>query len=211
MQPDRLARVAGVDVSRETWRQVQRYTELLLEENGRQNLISKTTERDIFERHIIDSAQLLPVAGLSRASWIDIGTGPGLPGIVLAILNPTSNFALVEPRPLRVRFLEKVVLDLRLGSRVMLSERKASDISGSYRVITGRAVANLSKFLRMSKHLSTENTVWVLPKGKKAMDELEEARRFWQFDYSTVKSVTDSGASIVRVSNVRSISRGGMR
>lgn len=211
MQLDRLARGAGTDVSRETWLKVERYAELLLEENSRQNLISRSTEDDLYERHIIDSAQLLPAAKTPQARWVDIGTGPGLPGIVLAILDPSSNFTLVEPRPLRVRFLEKVVLDLRLGERVQLCEGKASDLSGSYRVITGRAVANLSKFLRMSKHLSTEKSVWVLPKGKKAMDELEEARRFWQFDYSTVKSVTDSDASIVRITNVRSKSRGGMR
>ncbi|NNC48532.1 MAG: 16S rRNA (guanine(527)-N(7))-methyltransferase RsmG [Sphingomonas sp.] len=211
MQPDRIASVAGVHVSRETWLKVERYIELLIEENQHQNLIAKSTEQEVFERHIVDSAQLLPTANTSDASWVDIGTGPGLPGIVLAILDPSSTFTLVEPRPLRVRFLEKVVLDLRLEDRVTLYEGKASELDGSFRVITGRAVANLAKFLRMSKHLSTEKTVWVLPKGKKAMDELEEARCFWHFDCSTVESVTDGRASIVCIKRVRSKSRGGMR
>lgn len=211
MQPERLAEVTGVDVSRETWHQIELFISSLLIENKRQNLISKSTEDCVFERHILDGAQLLPIAGASRGTWVDIGTGPGLPGIVLAILDPSSTFTLVEHRPLRVRFLEKVVSDLRLGDRVRLVEGKASDLDGPFQVITGRAVANLSKFLRMSRHLSTEKTLWVLPKGKKAVDELEEARRFWHFECSTVESVTDAHASIVRMRGVRPKSRGGKR
>lgn len=211
MQPERLAEVTGVDVSRETWHQIELFISSLLIENKRQNLISKSTEDSVFERHILDGAQLLPIAGAARATWVDIGTGPGLPGMVLAILDPSSTFTLVEPRPLRVRFLEKVVSDLRLGDRVRLVEGKASDLDGPFQVITGRAVANLSKFLRMSRHLSTEKSLWVLPKGKKAVDELEEARRFWHFDCSTVESVTNAHASIVRMRGVRPKSRGGKR
>ena len=211
MQLSRLEEVAGANVSRETWASVQNFIEMLLEENARQNLISRSTEADIFERHIVDGAQLLPLAPSGSANWIDIGTGPGLPGIVLALLAPQATFTLVEPRPLRIQFLERAVKELRLDERVRLVEGKSHDVNGSFDVITGRAVANLSKFLKISHHLSTEKSVWVLPKGRKALDELEEARRFWHLDHTIVPRVTDEDASIVRITRATQRKRGGKK
>ena len=211
MQPERLAQAAARDVSRETWLLIEHYVALLLEDNQRQNLISRSTEEQIFERHIVDSAQLLPVAAKDNASWVDIGTGPGLPGIVLALLAPHAQYTLVEPRPLRVRFLKRVVDELRLEAHVKVVEGKVDDVKGVFDVITGRAVANLAKFLRISHHLSTENSIWVLPKGRKAAEELEEARRIWHLDAQIVPSKTDDAAAILRLERVRGKHRGGRR
>ena len=210
MQRSRLSEVSGVDVSRETWGLIETYMAMLLDENEKQNLIARSTEAELFGRHILDSAQLLRIAEVSGGSWVDIGSGPGLPGIVLALLAP-GPFTLVEPRPLRVQFLERCIETLRLAGKVSVVQGKASAVEGAFDIITGRAVANLHRFLTLSHHLSTEKSLWVLPKGKKAPLELEEARRFWHLEASVVPSATDPDAAIVRIARATPRKRGGKR
>jgi 16S rRNA (guanine527-N7)-methyltransferase len=134
------------------------------------------------------------------ATWVDIGSGAGLPGIVIACLVQGS-VTLVEPRRLRAEFLHKVLESLELNAEVLCS--KAERVSGTYDVITARAVAPLAQLLRISAHLSTGNTVWALPKGRRAERELAEARQSWQGDFRCVGSVSDADSFIVVATGVR--------
>jgi len=197
---DALAAAAGRDVSRETWGRLEAYVERLRAENSRQNLISASTAERIWERHILDSAQLVRFEPRRGASWLDVGSGAGLPGIVIACL-VTGPVTLVEPRRLRAAFLQETVNELGLATRVECS--KVERIDGRFDVITGRAVAPLAKFVGMSHHSSTENTVWVLPKGRSAQSELAEAQRAWQGTFHVERSVTDAGSFIVVGTGVR--------
>jgi 16S rRNA (guanine527-N7)-methyltransferase len=129
-----------------------------------------------------------------------MGSGPGLPGIVLACL-VDGPVTLVEPRRLRAEFLRSVVEELGLGATV--ESVKAERVTGHFDVITGRAVASLSRFLDLCDHLSTKNTLWVLPKGRSAQSELEEARRAWQGVFHVEQSITDADAKIVVATGVR--------
>ncbi|MEN3972562.1 16S rRNA (guanine(527)-N(7))-methyltransferase RsmG [Sphingomicrobium sp. XHP0235] len=171
------------------------YRRLLLEENARQNLISRESSEHIDERHLIDSAQLLRFFP-DASTWVDIGSGPGLPGLVIAILT-SAHVALVEPRPRRTQFLETTIEQLRLSHRVNVVTAKAAAVTGTFDAITGRAVASLDKFLALSHHLSTEKTRWVLPKGRNAARELEQARISWHIGGRIEPSLTDSEAGIV--------------
>jgi 16S rRNA (guanine527-N7)-methyltransferase len=195
-----LERAAGRLVSRETIERLELYSKLLESENQRQNLGSRGTLEELWNRHILDSAQLARFEGGTGDSWVDIGSGAGLPGIVLACL-VVGPVTLAEPRRLRSEFLERVVAELGLNSTVV--QAKAERITGSFDVITGRAVASLPRFLSMCDHLSTRKTVWVLPKGRNAQSELEEARRTWQGDFRVEPSVTDDESMIVVATKVR--------
>lgn len=197
-----LGPVVGHDVPRETLDRLELYCTMLLSENKHQNLISKSSVNDLLQRHIADSAQLVRFAEGQETQWVDIGSGPGLPGIVIAILTEDP-MTLVEPRPLRTRFLARVVARLDLRRRVKIVEGKASDAGGEFDIITGRAVASLSKFLTLSRHLSTRKTRWVLPKGRKAAEEVALARKEWQGDFELEPSLTDADARIVLVRNLR--------
>jgi len=104
--------IVGHAVSRETAEKLDGYAALLLEENARQNLISKSSVSDLWSRHIVDSLQLLDHAP-ANARWLDIGSGPGLPGMVLAIAG-VREITLVEPRRLRTDFLERCCSALQL-------------------------------------------------------------------------------------------------
>ena len=195
-----LERVAGRSVPRETIERLEAYAALLKEESRRQNLVSATTIADLWGRHILDSAQLMRFEPRCGASWVDIGSGAGLPGIVVACL-AQGPVTLVEPRRLRADFLHKVCESLALNASVFLG--KAERAHGKYDVITARAVANLGQLLKISAHLSTRKTVWALPKGRSAERELAEARHSWQGAFHVEQSVTDADSYIVVGTGVR--------
>lgn len=197
---DRLSGAAGRNVSRETFERLDAYVGLLREENKRQNLVSASTLEQVWDRHILDSAQLVRYESQAGASWIDIGSGAGLPGIVIACL-VDGPVELVEPRRLRAEFLHKVIESLGLEVTVLCA--KAERVGGKFDVITARAVAPLAKLLKISAHLSTRKTVWALPKGRSAEAELVEARRTWQGSFRVEPSVTDAQSFVVVGTEVR--------
>jgi 16S rRNA (guanine527-N7)-methyltransferase len=200
----RLEDVSGRPVSRETLEKIERYEALLREEAGRQNLVSASTLETLWDRHILDSAQLVRFAPPVKASWADIGSGAGLPGIVLACL-VDGPVTLIEPRRLRADFLHRVIESLSLNAQVIGS--KVERVEGSFDVITARAVGRLRKLFEISAHLSTTNTIWALPKGRGAAEELSEAQRAWQGVFHVEQSVTDPDSQIVVATGVRSRKR----
>jgi 16S rRNA (guanine527-N7)-methyltransferase len=195
-----LERVAGRPVSRETFDRLKSYVERLRAESGYQNLVSASTLDTIWGRHILDSAQLARFEPRPGASWVDVGSGAGLPGIVIACLidGPVT---LVEPRRLRADFLRDTVEALGLNASVECA--KAERIGGKFDVITARAVAPLGKLLGISHQLSHPGTIWVLPRGRNAKSELAEARRSWQCEAREEASCTDPNSTILVLSRVR--------
>jgi 16S rRNA (guanine527-N7)-methyltransferase len=190
----RLADAAKRPVSRETVERLGTYVAMLREENRRQNLVSASTIESIWDRHILDSAQLLRFEGHGGASWADIGSGAGLPGIVIACLTK-GQVTLIEPRRLRATFLREVID--KLGLRATVQPFKAERAAGTFDTITARAVAPLWKLLEISQHLSTGKTIWALPKGRTAQTELAEARRRWQGVFHVEPSFTDPESFII--------------
>ena len=197
---EELARVAGRAVSRETIERLHAYSACLREENSRQNLVSSSTLDHLWTRHILDSAQLLRFEPFPEAAWCDIGSGAGLPGIVVACL-ADGPVTLVEPRRLRAEFLHGVADSLKLD--VVVVQAKAERAVGSFDIITARAVANLAQLLKISAHLSTRKTVWALPKGRTAREELVDAQHSWQGAFHVEQSLTDIDAGIVIATDVR--------
>ncbi len=173
---------------------LETYVALLTAENVRQNLVSASTLANVWDRHILDSAQLVRYQPADRASWVDLGSGAGLPGIVIACL-VEGPVTLVEPRRLRADFLHKAVELLHL--KVIVRAEKAERVGGTFDVITARALAPLPKLLEISHHLSTRKTVWALPKGRSAPTELAEARRAWQGAVHVERSVTDADSFVI--------------
>jgi 16S rRNA (guanine527-N7)-methyltransferase len=197
---ERLAQVVRRPVSRETFEKIEAYAALLREEAPRQNLVSSSTLDQLWDRHILDSAQLVRFEPSPGASWVDIGSGAGLPGIVIACL-VQGPVTLIEPRRLRAEFLHRVCESLRIGATVIPS--RVERVERSYDVITARAVANMAQLLNISAHLSTRKSLWVLPKGRSAAAELAEAQQAWQGEFHVEQSVTDADSHIVVATGVR--------
>jgi 16S rRNA (guanine527-N7)-methyltransferase len=190
----------GKNVSRETLERLDRFAGLLVEENQNQNLVASATIPELWTRHIVDGAQLLALAS-GGGNWCDIGSGPGLPGLVIAILGGFP-MTLNEPRKLRADFLRRAISDLGL-ERVVVAECKVERLDGKFDFITARAVARLDKLFGMACHLAHSETKWVLPKGEKAQSELDEARATWQGSFSLVSSRTHPASAIVIAEHVQ--------
>ena len=198
---DRLSEVAGRDVSRETFDRITAYVGLLRDGAAQQNLIAPSTLETIWERHVSDSAQLVRFEPHPGASWADIGSGAGLPGVIIALLTE-GPITLIEPRRLRAEFLVDVVRKLGLAGRVTIAPCKVERAEGQFDVITARAVAALDSLLAMARHLSKNGTVWVLPKGRNAQSELAQAQRNWHCDSLVEQSRTDPESQILVLTRV---------
>jgi 16S rRNA (guanine527-N7)-methyltransferase len=200
---DQLAAVSGRDVSRETIEKLGRYEQMVRDEAAHHNLVSKSSLEDFWSRHVLDSAQLVRFVA-PGSTWADIGSGAGLPGIVIACLSGDP-VHLIEPRRLRAEFLQRVADELGLNATI--HHGKAESARGIVDVITARAVASLGQLLEISHHLSTGKTLFLFPKGKSAESELAAVRQTWQGSFHVDRSVVDADSDIILARNVRRMTR----
>ena len=146
-------------------------------------------------RHIADSAQLLRFAPSPAATWVDLGTGAGFPGLIVAVLHK-GPVTLVEERRLRADFLHRAAESLGVAAEIVAGKVERLP-RRPFDVISARAFAPLSKLLDLAAPFADKSTRWVLPKGKSAAEELEASHASWQGMFELVPSVTDSEAAII--------------
>lgn len=200
---DRDDFAAQFDVPRETLILLDRYADLLGDWQTRMNLVGPSTLPHVWTRHFADSAQLLALAGVGK-SWLDIGAGAGFPGLVLALLDPTAHFTLVESITKKCRFLAEVVEALGLGSRVVIANQRIEALPRQkFDIITARALANLAQLFDWGLPYAGSGTRWILPKGVRVAEEIEFAERHFVFHHDLLPSLTDSEARIVLASGVK--------
>lgn len=171
----------------------------LIKENQRQNLISRPSEAQMWVRHIADSAQLLRFVPRETPSrpWLDLGTGAGFPGLVIAALRPEWKIVLVESRARRVEWLEHMVRELDLGNCRVEGRRLELVEPFKASVISARAFAPLEKLLNLSAPFSTKATTYLLPKGRSAAQELQAMPRKIRGMFHVEQSLTDEEAGII--------------
>jgi 16S rRNA (guanine527-N7)-methyltransferase len=170
---------------------------LLAEENGRQNLVSATSMGEVWRRHIADSAQLLShVPRETSSPWLDLGTGAGFPGVVIAVLRPECETVMVESRGRRVEWLERACSALGLTNAKVAGLRLEALPTRPFRAISARAFAPLPKLLELSAGFSTSDTVWLLPKGRSARQELSELNG-WNHLFHVEQSLTDPDSGLI--------------
>ncbi|WP_395329719.1 16S rRNA (guanine(527)-N(7))-methyltransferase RsmG [Novosphingobium sp. BL-8H] len=170
---------------------------MLAEENTRQNLVSAASLDQVWLRHIVDSAQLLPHVPRGTSSpWIDLGTGAGFPGLVIAALRPECEVLMVESRARRIEWLDRARMAMGLDQARVLGQRLELVETREARVISARAFAPLEKLLTLSSRFSTSDTVWLLPKGRSAQQELDDLRK-WRHVFHVEQSLTDPQAGII--------------
>lgn len=183
-------------VSRETFERLDRFQAMVIAENARQNLISASSIPYIWARHIVDSAQLLPLSDSRAGAWLDLGTGAGFPGFVIAILR-AAPITLVDSRRRRVDFLRESAARLGLDHVTVELCQIESLNAGRFDVISARAFAALPRIFALAERFSTEKTLWLLPKGRSAHAELESVAESWHGMFHVKHSVTDPDAHIL--------------
>lgn len=176
---------------------LERFAAMLARENERQNLVSTASLAAVWQRHFADSLQLLDHVPRGTGPWLDLGSGAGFPGLVLALAQPSHSMVLVESRKRRVDWLSRVVVEFGLQSCHILGARLESVESFAASVISARAFAPLGKLLSLSARFSTQATVWVLPKGRSAAQELAEQPAPIRALFHVERSRTDDSGGII--------------
>lgn len=178
---------------------LEQYRSYLVDWNQRMNLVGPATLDVFWSRHAWDSAQILPLAPEAK-TWADLGTGAGLPGIVLAILGkgrPGFHVHLVDSLAKRCRFLTEVVTALDLPATVHNS--RAEDLSLAVDIVTARACAPLSRLFGYAQPYFKRGATGLFLKGQDVASDLEEATRSWDFEADVLPSLSDARGRIVRV------------
>lgn len=198
----RAAFQSKADVSRETMERLDIYADLLERWTKHINLVSQSTLKSIWQRHFLDSAQLQVFA--SNEGWLDIGSGGGFPGAVIAIICPETPVTLVESDRRKATFLRTVARETGIGFKVHAERIEALSPMNASRM-SARALASLSVLLGHAEtHLSATGKA-IFMKGASAQEEIDQALEHWRFDCETYKSQTDAGAVILSIGNIKRV------
>lgn len=166
-------------------------------ENTRQNLVSRGTLGAVWQRHIADSAQLLDFVPRETGLWLDLGSGAGFPGLVISAMRPDWPVVLVESRRKRIDWLERMRAELALSECRIKGCRLEMVTKFEAGVISARAFAPLPKLIGLARRFSTTDTLWLLPKGRSAEQELLELPRNRREMFHVEQSQTDREAKIL--------------
>ncbi|TPG52736.1 16S rRNA (guanine(527)-N(7))-methyltransferase RsmG [Sphingomonas glacialis] len=170
-------------------------------ESTRQNLVAPSTLEAMWTRHIVDSAQLVRLAPQDDRLWLDIGSGAGFPGLVVAALTERPVW-LVEPRRRRADFLSDAADAMGMGDRVTVKAARIEDVTVEAGIISARAVASLDSLFAWGAKCASSATCWILPKGRSALADIAAAQQVWDGVFHVEHSITDPDSLIVLASRV---------
>lgn len=190
-----------MNVSRETKEKLVHYVSLLEKWNKSINLIAPSTVSDIWHRHIEDSLQMLPLLPSKPTEILDIGSGAGLPGIIIS-LSTDHKVTLVDSDKKKGLFLKEIRRHLN-ASYDIICDRAENIPHQKYGIVTSRACANLSGLLALSHPFLEEKSFCLFHKGKNYSKEVEEAEKKWLFDLEITPSTTDIDAALLKLSNIQ--------
>jgi 16S rRNA (guanine527-N7)-methyltransferase len=205
--PDEFIRLG---VSRESWERLQIYVALLQDWQTRINLIGASTVPDIWTRHILDSLQLMPHLDIeSNQSVIDLGSGAGLPGLVLSIATNCS-VELYESNARKAAFLLEAIRVTKAKARVhriRIETLQSQHAPATANYVVARALAPLRTLLELSRPFFSTGSVGLFHKGQDVDAELTEARKHWAFTAVTHPSITSPKGVILEIRDLSHDSR----
>jgi 16S rRNA (guanine527-N7)-methyltransferase len=191
-------------VSRETLGRLETYADLLRRWQAKINLVSPGTLSEIWHRHFADSAQLYALGPSGAGTWVDLGSGAGFPGLVLAILaaeRGETRHVLVESDTRKAAFLREVARSVSVAVDIVASRIESESTFArvaSVSCVTARALAPLPRLLSYSAPYFASSTVGLFLKGREVEAEIAEAATAWSFDHQLISSVTsDEGRVLI--------------
>ena len=197
--------VKSLNVSRETLNGFYEYETLLSKWNEKINLVSKNTLVDIWERHFLDSGQIIKHVEVSGKRWVDVGSGAGFPGLVVALLlrdrKIDCDLVLVEKNPKKGFFLKEVIRKLNLSVEVVNDNIDTLEPLNAD-ILTARAFSELNNLIEISFRHRKKEGLCLFLKGENYRFELDKTLNYWFFDYDVVESLSSSSGKIIRVKKI---------
>ena len=197
--------VKSLNVSRETLNGFYEYKTLLSKWNEKLNLVSKHTLVDIWERHFLDSGQIIKNVEASGKRWVDVGSGAGFPGLVVALLlrdrKVDCDLVLVEKNQKKVFFLNEVIRKLNLRVEVVNDNIYTLEPLNAD-ILTARAFSELNKLMEIAFRHRKKEGICLFFKGENYRIELDKTLNYWFFDYDIVESLSSSTGKIIKVKKI---------
>ena len=197
--------VKSLNVSRETLNGFYEYETLLSKWNEKINLVSKNTLVDIWERHFLDSGQIIKHVEVSGKRWVDVGSGAGFPGLVVALLlrdrKIDCDLVLVEKNPKKGFFLKEVIRKLNLTVEVVNDNIDTLEPLNAD-ILTARAFSELNNLIEIAFRHRKKEGICLFLKGENYRMELDKTLNYWFFDYDIVDSLSSSSGKIIRVKKI---------
>ena len=196
-------------VSRETIISLEKYEKMLINANNSLNLIGKSTIKEIWNRHFLDSFQLIDFIGKNEKSLIDIGSGAGFPGLILAIAAKDRKIpikiTLIDKSPKKIIFLNKIISELNLDVQTLNKNILDDDIKLKENIFVARAFKPLPVILELI-HTKAENWKKIfIFQGKTWRKELHRASKNWDIEYKQRRSITNSDSIILEIESFKKI------
>ena len=188
---------ARPDIDRDAIERLGALAQMLEKENARQNLVSAASLCSIWTRHFADSVQLLDHVPRGTGPWLDLGSGAGFPGLVIAICDPGRDIRLIESRARRITWLDGAIRALDLPHVLVEGQKVETLHTFAASVISARAFAPLKRLIALSERFSTPETCWILPKGRSGRQELREMPLKLQRMFHVEQSITDPESVIL--------------
>jgi len=180
---------------------IEKYLEFLADYNTHTNLVGKSTLFEPWNSHILDSLQILPFIKNKNNSILDMGTGAGLPGIILNIVG-CKKVTLVDSNGKKIKFLKYINATMDLGITPLWTRlEKIKNLK--FDILISRALANLDKLFTYSQKFLKKNTVLIFLKGKNVNEEINFARKGWLFDIEKHQSLSDRRGSLIIIKNLK--------
>jgi 16S rRNA (guanine527-N7)-methyltransferase len=180
---------------------LESFVNFLLQENNKYNFIGKSTIDNIWDRHVLDSAQLIKYISNKKSKFADLGSGAGFPGIILSIMG-IENINLIEKSFRKADFLKRS--KNFSSNKIFVSQKKIEELDENIKFdcILSRALAPLPKLLEYSKKIINTDGYCLFLKGRNLTIELDDAKKIHKFDYELFSSITSSDSSIIKISNI---------
>jgi 16S rRNA (guanine527-N7)-methyltransferase len=179
---------------------IENFCREVIEYNKKFNLISRSTENQIWDRHVLDSAQLVKFIDFNKdLSLSDLGTGAGFPGIIIAIFNKNPRFRvkLYEKSRVKVKFLNLICEKFNIRAEIYENDYKSHNISSNY--VISRAFKKLEEHIRISREIIKVSHKLIILKGKSAEEEIKKLNNNYNYIYNLEKSITSPESKIVIV------------
>jgi len=199
---DQDAFLAATNVSRETMDRLERYAALLRKWNKAINLVAPSTLQSLWARHFLDSAQILELAPKDTKTWVDLGSGAGFPGMVIACMDANISMVCIESDKRKAVFLQTLARELELNVQVIPKRIEQADQCDAD-VVSARALAPVSKLLEYTERHLKEGGTAIFLKGAGHLDEIEQARAKWSFDITIEPSNTEKGGAVLILGDIR--------
>ncbi len=208
MAPDSVNFAKRYGVSRETLDRLERYAELIIKWNRTINLVAKSTETEIWSRHFVDSAEAFVVGKSTSGSWLDMGSGGGFPGAVVAIvaadLAPDLAVTCIEADIRKASFLRTLssTVDVPFG---VLSRRIEETPPYNANVVSARALSPLTRLLEHAERHLADGGAAVFHKGETWQEEVNKALETWSFSVETHESPTNPGSVLLTIGDLKRV------